>query len=245
MRVRDVGTLVLLLAALAGAAGCQSLFRQYEYEEELYVKLDGSATMIVNASVPALATLRGLTLESGPNAPTERDQLRTLYESPIAHVARVSPPWYRHGRRFYQIRLDVSDIRRLGSARPFAWSSYKFAPDGDIVKYRQVMGASASTTATSDAKWDGSELIAVRLHLPSRIEYHNAPHGVERGNILSWEQTLPDRLRGQPLEAEVRMQPQSILYHTLTVFGLALGAALLLMTGLVVWVRRKGRAAAA
>src|SRR5690349_619115 len=99
MRVRDVGTLALLLAAIAGAAGCQSLFRQYEYEEELYVKLDGSATMVVNASVPALVVLRGLTLDAGPNAPNERDQLRALYDSPVAHVSRVSPPWYRHGRR--------------------------------------------------------------------------------------------------------------------------------------------------
>ncbi len=259
MRVRDVGTLALLLAAIAGAAGCQSLFRQYEYEEELYVKLDGSATMVVNASVPALVVLRGLTLDAGPNAPNERDQLRALYDSPVAHVSRVSPPWSRHGRRYFQIRLDVDDIRRLGGTRPFNWSSYQFAPDGDNFHYRQLMtaappssspppstaAAAAAATATHDANWDGQEIVAVRLHIPSRIEYHNAPHGVERGNILSWEQPLRDRLSGQPLEIEVRMQAQSILYHTLTVFGLALAAALLLMAGVVVWVRRKGRAAAA
>jgi len=90
----------------------------------------------------------------------------------------------------------------------------------------------------------GTELVAVRLHLPSRIEYHNAPLGVERGNILSWEQPLRDRLQGQPLTIEVRMQAQSILYRTLTVFGLALLAAVLMMGGIVLWVRKKGRAAA-
>lgn len=40
------------------------------------------------------------------------------------------------------------------------------------------------------------------------------------------------------------MQAQSILYRTLTVFGLALAAAMLMMAGVVMWVRKKGRAAA-
>jgi hypothetical protein len=260
MRVRDVGALALLLAATAGAVGCQSLFRQYEYEEELYVKLDGSATMVVNASIPALVALRGLTLDTGPNARPEREQLRALYESSVCHVARVSPPWYRHGRRYFQVRLDVNDIRRLAEARPFNWSTYQFAPDGEIYHYRQVLGGSAAALGAGastgvgpgaaavprDANWDGSEIVAVRLHLPSKIEYHNATsHEVERGNIVSWEQPLRDRLSGQPLEIDVCMQAQSILYRTLTIFGIALAAALALMAGIVMWVRQKGRAAAA
>jgi len=45
---------VIALAAAVAAAGCGGLLKkQYEYEEELYLSLDGSATLSVNASVPA------------------------------------------------------------------------------------------------------------------------------------------------------------------------------------------------
>jgi hypothetical protein len=247
MRLRP-GAALVLLVAVTGVAGCQSLFRQYEYEEELYVKLNGQASMIVNASIPALVALRGFKLDPSPNAAVDREQIRALYDSPVTH-ARIGTVWRRGGRRFVQIRIEVDDIRRLSEAGPFSWSSYTFAPqrdaDGiDLFHYQQTMRA-ATGSVPQGINWDGSELVAVRLHLPSRIEFHNAPHGVERGNILSWEQTLHDRLQGQPLTIEVRMQAQSILYRTLTVFGLALAAALLMMAGVVLWVRKKGKAAAA
>ena len=81
----------------------------------------------------------------------------------------------------------------------------------------------------------------MRLHVPSRIEYHNAPsREVERGNILSWEQPLVDRLQGKPLRVEVRMESESILARTLTIFGLAAVAAFALLAGVVIWVRRRG-----
>ena len=40
----------------------------YEYEEELYLGLDGSATLNVNASVPALVALRGVDLNQSARA---------------------------------------------------------------------------------------------------------------------------------------------------------------------------------
>ncbi len=50
--------------------------------------------------------------------------------------------------------------------------------------------------------------------------YHNAgPGNPQRGNILEWEQPLTDRLRGEPLTIDARMEPQSILYRTLLLFG--------------------------
>ena len=46
---------------------------QYEYEEEIYLELDGSATVVVNASIPALVALRGLPLDPNPEARIDRD----------------------------------------------------------------------------------------------------------------------------------------------------------------------------
>jgi hypothetical protein len=77
--------------------------------------------------------------------------------------------------------------------------------------------------------------VAFRLHAPSRIVYHNAgADNLRRGNILVWEQTLADRLRGAPIEIEARMEPESILYRTLWLFG-ASGAAVAIMFAVIVW----------
>jgi len=90
--------------------------------------------------------------------------------------------------------------------------------------------------------WQGDELVAVRLHVPAKIQFHNAPSKqVERGNIVSWEQPLKDRLAGQPLRVEVRMERNSILAWTLTIFGASAAAAAILFAGVIWWVRRKGR----
>ena len=48
---------------------CGSVFgKVYEYEEDMHVSLDGSADVIVNASIPALVSLRGLELDVEPIA---------------------------------------------------------------------------------------------------------------------------------------------------------------------------------
>ena len=98
------------------------------------------------------------------------------------------------------VRLDVDDVRRLGEAAPFAWSTYQFTRDGDLFVYRQTVGAGRGKDV-GDVGWNGRELVAFRLHLPSKIRYHNTGASVGRGNILVWEQPLADRLRGAPLDA--------------------------------------------
>jgi hypothetical protein len=241
MRVRDVTTLVLLGVTMVIAGSCQrSIFRQYEYEEEVYLKLDGSATVMVNSSIAALVALRGLDLNPDPSAWPDRDKIRGLYgsQSPAVRVTRVSRPWRRSGRLFVHVRLDVDDIRQLPKSAPFAWSTYQFSVRGQQYHYLQVLGPSAGK-AVPNVNWDGTEIVAVRMHLPSKIEHHNTKK-IDRGNIVGWEQPLKDRLAGKPLEMEVRMQTQSILYRTLTIFGLALAAALALMAAIVVWVKKKG-----
>jgi hypothetical protein len=225
------------------AGSCQrSIFRQYEYEEEIYLKLDGSATVMINSSLAALIALRGLDENPDPVARPDRDKIRAFYASPAVQVTRVSPPWRRFGRRFVQVRLEVKDIRQLAKSPALAWSTYQFNTTGQEYQYRQVWGAPAGK-AVPNVNWDGTEIVAVRMHLPSKIEYHNTKK-IDRGNIVGWEQPLKDRLAGKPLEMEVRMQTESILYRTLTIFGLALAAALALMTAIVVWVKKKGATAA-
>ena len=240
---------VIALAAAVVTAGCGGglLKKQYEYEEELYLSLDGSATLNVNASVPALVSLRGIDLNVSPRARFDRDRLRAFYQGPGATVTAVSSS-RRYGRRFVHISLDVADVRTLQRLAPFAWSSYRFDRDGDVYQFKQAVGAPAGKSVES-VGWDGSELVAFRLHLPSKIPYHNAPsREIERGNILEWEQTLNDRLNGLPIDTtsgdgiiQAQMETQSILARTLLLFGSTIVAAFLTFAAVIWWVSRRGR----
>ncbi len=222
--------------------------KQYEYEEDLTIALDGSATLTVNASIPALVALRGLDLD--PAAETvDRDRVRALYDSPTSRVVSVPRPWRRRDRQFVQINLTIPDIRRLHESPPLAWSRYELtAANGEHV-FRQAVGASALKPGTlKNVGWDGTEVVAFRVHLPSRIVSHNSrdldkdePLGVQRGNILAWEQHLADRLESRPVNVEIRMESQSILYRTLWLFAGAFVAAVITLGALIWWTMRRGR----
>ncbi len=240
----------ILLAVVMTAAACSGrlLGKHYEYEEDLTLSLDGSATLIVNASIPALVALRGLPLDASPSGAIDPAKIRAAYESPVAKVTRVSPPWRREGRRFVQVRLEIKDITKLSEAAPFAWSRYQLGPrDGHHV-FEQKVGASALRPGTlQKVGWTGNELVGFRLHLPSRIIWHNArdlvtdePRKTARGNILAWEQQLADRLDGAPLDIKVEMDSQSILHRTLWLFGGAFAAALAVLALLIWFTMRKG-----
>ncbi len=239
MRLRALLALVVLAAALASACGGVSLFRQYQYEEETYLSLDGTATVYVNASIDALDALRGTSFSTSPTALVDREAVRKYFSSPVTHVTRVSTS-RRSNRRFVHIRLDVDDVTRLGEAAPFAWSTYEFRRDGNLFIYRQTVGAPAGK-AVGNVGWNGSELVAFRLHIPSKIRYHNTrPDDLKRGNILVWEQPLSERLRGVPLTLDARMETQSILYRTLYLFGATFVAVAVMFAVIIWWILRVG-----
>ena len=234
---------MLVALAVFSLGSCRSVLSvKYEYDEEIYLYLDGSATVYVNASVPALVALRGAPLNVDPRARLDRNDVRAFFESPVAEVANVTTS-RRDNRRYVHVRLEVPDIRRLREAPPFAWSRYQLTETDGAVIYRQEIGSPAGE-AVGDVGWTGAELVAVRLHLPSRVPFHNSPtREVERGNIIRWEQPLRDRLKGEPLTIDVQMEPESILFQTLALFGVTVAAAMGTMALAIWWViRRKGAA---
>ena len=233
--------LVGVALALLTSTACQAigLVRQYEYDERVELSLDGSAVVDITASLPALVALRGATLSVDPETRFDRHEFRRLYEGPGVAVREVSA-FRRHGRRFVHVRLDVGDITQLPTLVPLSWSRYRLERTDQEFRFRQDVGAAAHLDV-GDVGWTGNELVAFRVHLPSRINFHNSPTGVERGNILVWEQTLRDRLAGAPLRMEARIQTESILYRTLWLFGGTFIAAMLALAAVVWWVSRRGR----
>ncbi|HEY2431726.1 MAG TPA: hypothetical protein VGI12_03560 [Vicinamibacterales bacterium] len=257
-RTRAALLAIVLAAAAAAACGMPSpLGPDYEYEEDLTLSMDGSATLDVNASVLALDALKGLTLPPDVNARTDdlRDRVRALYESPYAGVGRIST-WTRRGHRFVGIRLTVPDIRALPKAPQFAWAKYALSPDGELVAFRETLSKPPPPGVTLPP-WRGDELVAFRVHLPARIRFQNSRYldgggtrPASRGNIVTWEQRLQQRIEGKPIAyaedrtpdvMEVRMDRESILYRTLWLFGIAFAAALLVLAGLIWLTMRRGR----
>ena len=246
-----LAAIVVAVVSMAAAASCGGgiLGKQYEYEEDLRLDIDGSATLVVNSSLPALAALRGLPVPTDPSARFDSSAIRALFDTPVTHVTRVSRPWRRNGRRFVQVRMDVPDVRRLSEAPAFSWSKYEFGQEDGRHVFRQTVGPSALKPGTlANYGWNGSEIVAFRLHLPSRILHHtardletNEPSEASRGNILAWEQHLADRLDGQPVNVLVQMESQSILYRTLWLFGGAFAAAVLVLVLLIWWTMSRGK----
>jgi len=232
--------LALVAITLVTLTGCRMLnIRQYEYDERVDLYLDGSAIVDVNASVPALVALRGLVLDVDPEARLDRQAIRRLYEAPGSTIRQLST-FRRHGRRFVHLQVEVSDIHQLSKSAPFSWSRYSLERQDQAYRFLQDVGQAAGRPI-GDVGWRGDELVAFRVHLPSRIQFHNSPADTERGNILVWEQTLNDRLAGIPVRIEARMDTQSILYRTLLLFAGTFVAALALLAVIVWWLSRKGR----
>jgi hypothetical protein len=238
------GAALALTMVIVSACGSGGLFRQYEYEEEIYLSLDGSATVYVNSSVAALNALRGTAFDTNPNARLDLAPVRALYQTPVTHVTSLKQS-RRSNRRFVHVRLDVADVRRLGEAPPFAWSAYEFKRDGNLYVYRQTIAAAAGREV-GNVGWTGQEIVAFRLHLPSKVRYHNTtPDNPKRGNIVAWEQTLGERLHGKPLGRDergldARMDPESILYWTLQLFGATFAAVALTFGVVIWWILRRG-----
>jgi hypothetical protein len=223
-------------AVVAAACGSSGFLRQYEYEEDIHISLNGAATVYVNSSIAALEKLRGAKLATEGTTRVDIERVRAFFSTPVSRVVRVTRS-RRNGRPFVHVRVEVDDIHRLAEAVPFAWSTYRFERQGDLYVYKQVVGRSVEKDAKGggDAGWSGRELVAFQLHVPSKIAFHNTlPGNLKRGNILVWEQSLEERRRGTPLTIEARMQTDSILNRTLWLFGTTL-AVVVLMFALVIW----------
>ena len=137
------------------------------------------------------------------------------------------------------LRVNVADIRKLSEAAPFAWSQYRFQDKDGLFEYAQTVQAAAGKDV-GNVGWEGNELVAIRVHLPSKVEFHNSPsRTIERGNIIVWEQPLAERQKGTPLELDVRMETESILFRTLALFGMMMAAVAVTFAAAIWFVKTR------
>jgi hypothetical protein len=222
----------LLLAATALRA-CAS----YEYEHEVWLRVDGSGSVNVTGRPALWTAFKSLPLDPQGDPDAIKRAARELFERSGLQVKRVTLTT-RRGQRYLFVAADFRDVNRISYTPAF--------PDLRIGLRReagrlQLDGSwQRPLEALPGGERDRNGLMAVRFHLPSKVYRHRrAAFGVERGNILGWLQETATAVDGGRLEFGAEMDERSILSSTVMLFvGAVVLAVLLLAVGLWAVVRR-------
>src|SRR5688500_6507619 len=227
--------LVLSLLAAASMRGCVA----YEYEHEFWVRVDGSGTVNVTGRPELWTAFKGIPVPADEDG--AKAAVRGVFEESGLRVRRVTVT-ERDSRPYLFISAEFDDVNRLSGTRAFPDLSLTLRADGD--DRLRLEGAWRAPPGPRGSPGDDG-LMAVRFHLPSKVyEHRNAAAGVERGNIVGWKQDVRAALGGNALEVGAVIDRRSILASTIGLFVAAVLLAVTILGGLILWVRRRGRATA-
>ena len=225
------------LAAVLLAATALRACASYEYEHEVWLRVDGSGSVNVTGRPALWTAFKSLPLDPQGDPDAIKRAARELFERSGLQVKRVTLTT-RRGQRYLFVSADFRDVNRISYTPAF--------PDLRIGLRReagrlQLDGSwQRPLEALPGGERDKNGLMAVRFHLPSKVYRHRrAAFGVERGNILGWLQETASAVDGGRLEFGAEMDGRSILSSTVMLFaGAVVLAALLLAVGLWAVVRR-------
>jgi len=222
--------LALLLAATL--RGCI----HYEYEHELWLRVDGSGSITVTGRPALWTAFKGVPLDEN-DAEGMKKAVRALFESSGLDVRRVTVV-SRRGHRYVFVSADFKDVNRISYTPAFPDLRVGLRHEAG----RLQLDGSWQRPLESSGGGEREGLIAVRFHVPSKVYAHrNAVAGLERGNILSWSEDTAVALDGGRLEFGADMDERSILFSTVMLFAGAVVLAVLLLA-LALWaVVRRGR----
>ncbi|HJS74614.1 MAG TPA: hypothetical protein VJ921_10020 [Vicinamibacteria bacterium] len=211
------------MLALIAASGCAT----YEYEEEVFLEVDGSGDIRMSGSAAAIEALHDV----------DAERAASLFAADGVEVLSVRET-ERDRRKFVHVDARFDAWEDLCRAPAFRGRSCRLV-SGE--KGLELELSLPSPREAAPEPLDPQALLALRYHFPSTIRYHNSPGGIERGNILAWKRTLREHFAGRPLDVEVRFDRRTILEATVAIVGLAMAlVAASLGTALVLMVR-KGR----
>lgn len=213
--------LVLLLSLTACTA--------YEYEEEIFLEMDGSGRFRISGSCEALGALL-------PLGEVSTDRVRSYFDEPHIELESVRKT-ERDGRNFIHVGGRFSDWNRLCDHPAFSGRDCSLSEGPEFLELESTIPRPKNTSYPSDAEAS----IAFRFHFPSTVRFHNSRYGIERGNIVRWQRTMNEHLRGDPLRIRVRFEKRSVLETTVLVLLTAAGLVAVAVTSVIVLMVRKGR----
>lgn len=221
-----MGALRAVLAIFAlGASGCTA----YEYEEEVFLEVDGSGRMRMSGSKEILETVHQLDR-------ADVSAMRSSFEGAGIEITSVRET-ERDRRRFIHVEARFEDWNRLCLCPAFHRRRCRL----EIGDQELALESSLPRPGRSVPGILPDAILALRFHLPGTVRHHNIPRRIERGNILSWEISAGDYFRGQPLVAEARFDRRTILMRTIWMLLAAVGLVLITLALSVHLMVRRGR----
>jgi hypothetical protein len=222
---------LLLAATLRGCV-------RYEYEHEIWLKVDGSGQVNVTGRPGLWTAFKGVPLDENDPAAMKK-AVRELFERSGLTVRKVTVV-RRRGHRYLYVSADFDDVNRISYTPAFPDLRVGLRREGG----RLVLDGSwqrplEAIPGGADAR---EGLMAMRFHLPSKVYSHRrAVEGLERGNILTWRQETAEALDGGRIEFGAELDERSILFSTVMLFAGAVVLAVLLLA-LALWgLVRRGR----
>ncbi len=208
----------------------------YEYEHEFWLRVDGSGTVNVTGRPGLWSAFKGL--EAGAGTDAQKASARALFEQSGLYVRRVAVA-RRDGRTYLFVSADFEDLNRLSGTPAFPDLRLSLSRGPARLGLHGAWRKPETTAGLPAADHEG--LMAVRFHLPSKVYAHNnAFAGVERGNILSWRQTV-SAAATNAVEFGAEMDARSFRGSTVTLFAAAIALAVGIL-GLALWLTlRRGR----
>ncbi|HEY7820897.1 MAG TPA: hypothetical protein VIG29_21915 [Vicinamibacteria bacterium] len=212
-----------ILLALFAAFGCTT----YEYEEEVFLEVDGSGEIRMSGSAAAIQALHQV----------EYAGLKGLFAGNGVEIVSTRET-ERDRRKFVHVEARFEKWEELCGTPAFRGRACRFDEEEEGVALALSL---PSPREAAPEELDREAVLALRYHFPSTIRFHNSPGGVERGNILAWKRTLREHFAGRPLDVEVRFDRRTILQATVSVVGFSLALVAAALGTSILLMVRKGR----
>jgi hypothetical protein len=216
-----------LLSLLLLATGCPS----YEYEEEVFLEIDGSGRIRVSGSKELLSAYHDLA------EPMSVDTVRSYFDAPGLDVVSVRET-IRQGRTFLHVQGTFQDWNALCSHAAFAQRRCRLDRSADGLELSVEIPPPRSRARHTDGGFE--RLAAFRFHFPSTVAFHNSRTGLERGNIVRWERPV-DELGEGKLSIQAHFGVRSILSATFAILVAAVAIVVLGVALTLALIVRKGR----
>lgn len=224
--MRQAAVVFLILAA----AACPD----YDYEEEVFLETDGSGEIRIHGEATIFSLLHGI-------EPVTEESLRAFFgEVEAGLTLSTVRPSDRNGRRFYHLVAEFGDWNDLCNHPAFASRPCRLESKEGML---WLTAGRPSLLGKNDGPLPAGALTAFRVHFPSPVLYHNAPTGLERGNILRWESGLGqlEPLAGAlPQVIEARFDEESVFSVTVKLLIAAFLLVGFVIVAALVLMRRKG-----
>ncbi len=201
----------------------------YEYEEEVFLDVDGSGSLRISGSRAFLGAV-------DPRFDGELSSITRAFTEPAFAVDSVRQT-RRDERAFVHVQGSFRDWNELCGTWWFRERDCRLDVSDDALSiHMAIRGESRRPdTVAPDAP------VAFRFHFPSTVRFHNSGNEIERGNIIRWERTAEEYFAGRPLTVEARFEQRSVLRTTAVILGTALGLVIFSVGAALVWTLRVGR----